>query len=165
MHYSKILKISHKWDALIVPIGNGSLIKGVGMEIKDQFPSMKIIGVIPSGSPAMWQALNDRPWDENKKPETTADGLAVRIPIQKITEEMKPFIDDLWLVKEKNILPALKSLKQYENIICEPSASICLAGIYENRYDLTGKKIVAIITGSDIKDEILEEAMNSKGLI
>ena len=75
---------------------------------------MKIIGVIPSGSPAMWQALNDRPWDENKKPETTADGLAVRIPIQKITEEMKPFIDDLWLVKEKNILPALKSLKQYE---------------------------------------------------
>ena len=83
----------------------------------------------------------------------------------KITEEMKPFIDDLWLVKEKNILPALKSLKQYENIICEPSASICLAGIYENRYDLTGKKIVAIITGSDLKDEILEEAMNSKGLI
>lgn len=161
----EILQISHKWDALIVPIGNGSLIKGIGMEIKDQFPSMKIIGVIPSGSPAMWQALNDRPWDENKKPETTADGLAVRIPIQKITEEMKPFIDDLWLVKEKNILPALKSLKQYENIICEPSASICLAGIYENRYDLTGKKIVAIITGSDLKDEILEEAMNSKGLI
>ncbi len=161
----EILQISHKWDALIVPIGNGSLIKGIGMEVKDKYPRIKVIGVIPSGSPAMWQALNNQPWDENKKPDTTADGLAIRIPIQKITEEIKPFIDDLWLVKEKNILPALKSLKEYENIICEPSASICLAGIYENNYNLTGKKIVAIITGSDLKNEILEQAINGKSLI
>jgi len=161
----EILQISNDWDAFIVPIGNGSLIKGIGMEIKNNFPKIKIIGVIPSGSPAMWQALSNQPWDENKKPETTADGLAIRIPIQKITEEIKPFIDDIWLVKEKNILPALKSLRDYEDITCEPSASICLAGIYENIYNLIGKKIVAIITGSDIKDEILKQAISGNSLI
>jgi len=160
----EIISVSQDWDYIIVPVGNGSLIKGIAEEIKKTLPSTKILGVVPSGSPAMYQALTGIDWDESASPKTTADGLSVRIPIKQITEEIKPLIDDVFLIKESKLLPAVKTFIEQEQMAVETSAAICLAGITEIN-GLDGKNVAAIITGSHIQPRLLQEALAGKSLL
>ena len=160
----EIIAVSDDWDYIIVPVGNGSLIKGIAQEIKKHLPSAKVIGVVPSGSPAMYQALIGLDWDESVSPTTTADGLSVRIPIKQITEEIKPLIDDVFLIKESKLLPAVKTLIEQEQMTVETSAAICLAGITEIT-KLQGKNVAAIITGSHIQPKLLQKALSGKSLL
>ena len=160
----EIISVSQDWDYIIVPVGNGSLIKGIAEEIKKTLPSTKILGVVPSGSPAMYQALTGIDWDESASPKTTADGLSVRIPIKQITEEIKPIIDGVFLIKESKLLPAVKTFIEQEQMAVETSAAICLAGIAEIK-GLDGKNVAAIITGSHIHPRLLQEALAGKSLL
>ena len=160
----EIISVSRDWDYIIVPVGNGSLIKGIAKEIKKSLPSAKVLGVVPSGSPAMYQALTGIDLDESVLPKTTADGLSVRIPIKQITEEIKPLIDGVFLVKESKLLPAVKTLLEQEQIAVETSAAISLAGITEIK-GLNGKNVAAIITGSHIQPKLLQEALKGKSLL
>ena len=145
---SEILEQDSNWDVVLVPLGNGSLIKGIGSVIKKTHPDTKIIGLVPSGSPAMYEAFKDMLIDGSAESLTYADGLGVRIPISDITEEIKTLVDDVWLVEEENLLPAVNTLIKLEQIITEPSAAISVAALAENIVGLRGKKVVAIITGS-----------------
>ena len=160
----EIISVSQDWDYIIVPVGNGSLIKGIAQEIKKTLPSTKVLGLVPSGSPAMYQALTGIDWDESASPKTTADGLSVRIPIKQITEEIKPLIDDVFLIKESKLLPAVKTFIEQEQMAVETSAAICLAGITEIN-GLDGKNVAAIITGSHIQPRLLQEALAGKSLL
>ena len=160
----EIISVSQDWDYIIVPVGNGSLIKGIAEEIKKTLPSTKILGVVPSGSPAMYQALTGIDWDESASPKTTADGLSVRIPIKQITEEIKPLIDGVFLIQESKLLPAVKAFIEQEQMAVETSAAICLAGITEIN-GLEGKNVAAIITGSHIQPRLLQEALAGKSLL
>ena len=160
----EMIAVSKDWDYIIVPVGNGSLIKGVASEIKRILPSTKVIGLVPSGSPAMYQALTGLNWDESISPKTTADGLSVRIPIKKITQEIKPLIDDVLLIKESKLLPAVKTLIEQEQMTVETSAAICLAGISEIN-GLYGKNVAAIITGSHLQPNLLQKALSGKSLL
>ena len=160
----EIISVSQDWDYIIVPVGNGSLIKGIAEEIKKTLPSTKILGVVPSGSPAMYQALTGIDWDESASPKTTADGLSVRIPIKQITEEIKPLIDGVFLIQESKLLPAVKTFIEQEQMAVETSAAICLAGITEIN-GLDGKNVAAIITGSHIQPRLLQEALAGKSLL
>ena len=160
----EIISVSQDWDYIIVPVGNGSLIKGIAQEIKKTLPSTKVLGVVPSGSPAMYQALTGINWDESVSPKTTADGLSVRIPIKQITEEIKPLIDGVFLIQESKLLPAVKAFIEQEQMAVETSAAICLAGITEIN-GLEGKNVAAIITGSHIQPRLLQEALAGKSLL
>ena len=160
----EMIAVSKKWDYIIVPMGNGSLIKGIASEIKRVLPSTKVIGVVPSGSPAMYQALTGLAWDESVSPKTTADGLSVRIPIKKISQEIKPLIDGVFLIEESKLLPAVKTLIEQEQMAVETSAAICLAAIPEIN-GLNGKNVAAIITGSHIQPKLLQKALSGKSLL
>ena len=160
----EIISVSQDWDYIIVPVGNGSLIKGIAQEIKKTLPSTKVLGLVPSGSPAMYQALTGIDWDESASPKTTADGLSVRIPIKQITEEIKPLIDGVFLIQESKLLPAVKAFIEQEQMAVETSAAICLAGITEIN-GLDGKNVAAIITGSHIQPRLLQEALAGKSLL
>ena len=160
----EMIAVSKDWDYIIVPVGNGSLIKGIATEIKRVLPSTKVLGVVPSGSPAMYQALTGLTWDESVSPKTSADGLSVRIPINKITQEIKPLIDDVFLIQESKLLPAVKTLIEQEQMAVETSAAICLAGITEIN-GLHGKNVAAIITGSHLQPNLLQKALSGKSLL
>ena len=88
----------------------------------------------------------------------------MRIPIKQITEEIKPLIDDVFLIKESKLLPAVKTFIEQEQMAVETSAAICLAGITEIN-GLDGKNVAAIITGSHIQPRLLQEALAGKSLL
>jgi len=162
---SEILEQDPNWDVVLVPLGNGSLIKGIASVIKKTHPDTKIIGLVPSGSPAMYEAFKDMLIDGSAESLTYADGLGVRIPISDITEEIKTLVDDVWLVEEENLLPAVNTLIKLEQIITEPSAAISVAALAENIVGLRGKKVVAIITGSLLNMGMLQIILEMDTLI
>ena len=153
------------WDMVVVPLGNGSLIKGIAQEMKRRSPSTKTIGVVPDGAPSMAQALRGTGMGRVGPVDTLADGLAVRVPIPKIVEELIGLVDDVWTVSESDILPAVKSLMELEQVLAEPSAATPIAAMAGHRDEVCGKRIAAIVTGAHLSMSLLPEITTMKGLL
>ena len=161
----ELLNTNIDWDIVLVPIGNGSLIKGISSLFKEIKPATKIIGLVSSGAPVMEKAITGQKFDINEPTDTEADGLDVRIPIMKISEEISHLIDDIWVIPESMLLPAVKTLMEYDQIMTEPSAAITIAGCVKNQNLIAGKKIAAIITGSHLKSSLLDLLSKSETLL
>ena len=162
---TELLEHPESWDYVIVPIGNGSLMKGIASVIKEQSPRTQIVGLVPEGSPSMAHAIRGERWSESADSYTTADGLAVRVPIMGIVEELKPLIDQLWMVEESKLFPAVRSLMELEQVMVEPSASICVAGLADHKAELAGARVAAILTGAHLRMSHLAEVLESTGLL
>ena len=157
--------VDSEFDYVFVPIGNGSLISGIGKAIKDKNKCTKIIGLVPSESPSMFLALNNKDY-ENQTADTIADGLSVRIPVLDSVNRVKEFIDDVLLVEEKLLMRSMKSFIDHENMLVEPSADITLAGFFEYRDKFPDlSKICFVITGSLVDPRMVDEIISQKGLI
>ena len=162
---SELLEHSRPWDAVLVPVGNGSLIKGVAKVFKSRSPQTRVVGLVPEGAPAMAHALRGDPWDEAHSVSTSADGLAVRVPIPIMVDELKAVVDDIWLVAEPKLLAAVKSLMELEHVMVEPSAAITIAGLEGHRGDLLGKRVVAILTGTHLSMDLIPSVMGATSLV
>ena len=161
----ELLTHHEPWDAVIVPVGNGSLVKGIATVFKARSPQTSVVGVVASGAPAMAHALRGQPWDESHPVATHADGLAVRVPIPGIVQELKRLVDDVWLVDESRLLAAVKTLMELEQVMVEPSAAICIAGSADHRASLAGKRVAAVLTGAHLKPSLLDEILNCETVV
>jgi threonine dehydratase len=152
------------WDWVLVPVGNGSLIKGIASAFRARSPATKIIGLVSTGAPVMAAAIAGEHFDPELGTKTEADGLDVRVPIMEISREIGELVDGIWLVPEEMLIPAVRSLMDLEQVMAEPSAAITLAACVEHRQELAGATVALIITGAHLRSSLLETVANSKGL-
>ena len=96
---------------------------------------------------------------------TTADGLAVRVPIRGIVEELKSLVDEVWLVREESLLPAVRCLMELEQCMVELSPAIAIAGLVDHREDVAGRRVAAILTGSHLRPSLIPEVSRAVELI
>lgn len=162
---AEILTGSDPWDMVIVPLGNGSLIKGIAREVKRRSPDTRIVAAAPEGAPAMARALRGETGGESAKIDTIADGLAVRVPIPGIVSELAGLIDDVWTASESDILRAVRTLMELEQVMAEPSAAVPIAVMVGRAADIRGKRIAAIITGSHLSVSLLSDLASTRGLL
>lgn len=161
----EILDHSSPWDLIAVPLGNGSLVKGIALSIRERSPETRVVGLVPAGAPAMAEALGGESWDEDRPTATYADGLAVRVPIQPIVDEVRDLIDDVWVVGEPRLLQAVRALMELEQVMVEPSAAISIAGLADHRDDVAGKRVAAILTGSYLRPDLLPAVLQAGDLL
>ena len=162
---TELLRHPEPWDMVVVPLGNGSLIKGIAQEMKRRSPDTKVVAVVADGAPSMAQALLGQAWDESAAVDTLADGLAVRIPITKIVEELVELVDEVWTVSVSDMLPAVKTLMKMEQVLAEPSAATPIAAMAGHRDEIRGKRVAAIVSGAHLSMSLLLELTNTKGLL
>ena len=162
---TELLRDPEPWDMVVVPLGNGSLIKGIAQEMKRRSPETTVVAVVPEGAPSMAQALRGQQWDESAAVDTLADGLAVRVPIPKIVEELTCLVDDVWTVSESDILPAVKSLMELEQVFAEPSAATPIAAMASQPDEVRGKRVAAIVTGAHLSMSLLPDIASTRGLL
>jgi threonine dehydratase len=110
-------------------------------------------------------ALRGESWDESAPVETLADGLAVRVPIMPIVAELKELVDDVWLVDESSLLPAVKSLLELEQLVAEPSAAISIAGLADHRAEAAGRRVAAVVTGAHLSADLVAQVATMDGLV
>ena len=155
-------------DYLFVAIGGGGLISGVGSFFKQMSPRTKIIGVEPTGAPAMKRSLEAGKVIELEKIDTFVDGAAVK-SVGDITFRItQKVIDDMLLVEEGKVCSTILQLYNEEGIVVEPSGALTIAALDQYREQIRGKNVVCIISGSnnDITrtEEIKERSLLFEGL-
>lgn len=145
----ELIQYKDKLDCILIALGNGAMLTGIAKVFKHYSPSTKIIAVQAKGAPAMIES-----WQKGKvinytTANTTADGIAVRLPIPEVLSDMNGLVDEGLLVDDTSIIKAMELLEMHENIIAEPSAAVGLAAIIENTEMFRNKTVAVIICGAN----------------
>lgn len=116
-------------DAVFVPVGGGGLISGVAVYIKQLRPQVKIIGVEPFESDALYRSLQAGKRIKLNKVGIFADGVAVRQIGKENFKICRDFVDDVVRVTTDEICAALKDICEDTRTLVEPSGALSVAGI------------------------------------
>lgn len=141
-------------DTLLVPVGNGALISGIGRWMKTYSPGTRIVGVCASGAPAMAHSWRSGTPVSTGAVHTSADGIAVRMPVPEAVEWMREVVDDVLLVDEDQIFDALRTLRDTVGVIAEPAAAVGIAALAS--HDVPGARTATIITGNNFAPDLIK---------
>ena len=155
-------------DYIFVAIGGGGLISGLGSYFKQISPQTKIIGVEPSGAPAMYQSLKEDKIVQLKKIDSFVDGAAVKKVGDLTFNIAKNIVEEVILVPEGKVCSTILQLYNEEGIVAEPAGALTIAALDFYAEKIKGKNIVCVISGSnnDITrtEEIKERSLLYEGL-
>ena len=139
-------------DAVFVPLGNGSLVNGIGTWIKHASPATRVVAVCAESSPSM--AIS---WQQHRAVDapssSIADGIAVRVPIPDAVEIMARTVDDVMLVSDASMLEWMRHAFSDAGLVIEPSAAAGLAAIAQSAPGLRGKRVATILTGGNLTEQ------------
>jgi threonine dehydratase len=145
-----------KLDAIFVPLGNGSLVNGIGTWMKRASPGTRVIAVCAEGAPSMAQSWKQRrPVDASSK--TIADGIAVRIPVPEAVEIMAHTVDEVELVSDEEMLSAMRRLIAEAGLVVEPAGAAGVAAIAKRAREFKGGRVATILTGGNLTEQQLGE--------
>jgi threonine dehydratase len=149
----ELARLEDPLDAVFVPLGNGSLINGVGTWLRHAWPRTRVIAVCATGAPAMeisWRA--GRPVS-TEAIDTIADGIGVRVPVPEALEVMRGTVDEVMLVSDEEILAAMRMLLSDTGLVVEPAGAAGLAAIASRRQELAGARVATPLCGGNLTEE------------
>ncbi|MBY0577108.1 MAG: threonine ammonia-lyase, biosynthetic [Gallionellaceae bacterium] len=138
--------------AIFVAIGGGGLISGVAAYVKQLRPDIKIIGVQPVDSDAMYRSVKAKRRVTLDHVGLFADGVAVKQVGQETFRLCRKLVDEIVLVDTDATCAALKDVFEDTRSILEPAGALAIAGakLYAEREKLNGETLVAIASGANM---------------
>lgn len=147
--------MQQRLDAVMVPLGDGALINGMGVWMRDKSPGTKVIGVVADGAPAMDLSWRARRVVSTERTSTIADGIAVREPIAEALRDMENNVDDVVRVSDDEIVDSMRMLLNDAGLVAEPAGAAGLAAAAKLRVDFAGRRVGVIVTGGNISRDDL----------
>ena len=145
--------------AVVVPIGNGALAGGVGAAVARATPTPVRVGVVAKAMPVMADSFEAGAPVAPRGGETIADGLAVRVAIPLAVERLRDALDRIVRVSERALAEAVAACAD-SGLRVEAAAAAAIAAVAQ--VDADGP-IVAIVTGRNIDEGLLERARRDPG--
>jgi threonine dehydratase len=148
----EILRQTHApIHAIFVAIGGGGLIAGVASYVKRLQPDIKVIGVQPVDSDAMYRSLKAGRRVTLDHVGLFADGVAVKQVGDETFRICRELVDEVMLVDTDAICAAIKDVFEDTRSILEPAGALSVAGAkaYIEREGIRGQKLVAIACGAN----------------
>jgi threonine dehydratase len=142
-------------DAVVVPIGGGGLIAGIACALKESNPRIQVIGVQPARLPSMKAALDGNRPVTIPAAVTIADGIAVRRAGARTVPLIRKYVDEVVTVQEEEIANAILLLLEQEKTLAEGAGAAAMAALLNRRVALSGKKVVAMVSGGNIDVTLL----------
>ncbi len=144
-------------DTAVIPLGDGALIAGMALWLREHSPKTRIVGVCPQGAPAM-----ERSWKAGGKvlsvaPDTIADGLAIRTPIARSLERIGALVDDIVLVDDAALRRAMQAAAAALGLLLEPAGAAGLAAIAGG--GIAGERLATVLTGSNVHPKLAAELL------
>lgn len=160
-------QVDSKIDAIFIPIGGGSLSSGAIITARHLAPNTKIYGAEPqSGNDASISLKKRKIHALHKAPETLADGAKT----QKISNRVFQYIqqiDGIYEITEREIeyWTAWFNHLQISNHPCEPTSALAIAAAARwLKSQEEEKKIMIIVTGRNINEDLHKELAKSNNL-
>lgn len=140
--------------AVYIPVGNGSLIVGVGTWLRAAAAGTRVIGVQSEAAPSMTFSWREGRPIETDTADTRAGGIATRVPVAEALDAMRDVVDDMVLVSEAAIAEARTALQSTLGVTAELSAGASLAGLRASPPDADGAVLV-LVTGTNVEPGVL----------
>jgi threonine dehydratase len=156
----EILEQLPEMGAIVVPMGDTALIRGIAATVKQISPRVRIIGVQAERAPAYF-----RSWKEDRVVgtatcDTIADGLATRTPDEANVRDIRNLVDEVVLVSEERMLQAIEILLVDEHVLAEPAGAASTAALL-NAGSEFGDNVVLILSGANISRDVLRRAVGT----
>jgi threonine dehydratase len=138
-------------DTLVIPIGGGGLVSGVAAAAKAIAAACVIIGVEAAASCAFQTSLRAGRIVEIVPGATLADGLGGNPDPDTMTFGfIQKFVDRIDTVTEEDLSAAIAGLVDAEHLVAEGAGAAAVAALAGRRADVRGRRVAAIVTGSNI---------------
>jgi threonine dehydratase len=143
--------------AIVVPVGNGALLGGIGLELCRQAPEVARIGVAAKEAPVMAESWQAGEPVESDRSGTFADGLAVRVAIPLAVRVLGEVASSFVTVSEREMARAVGALDR-AGIRVEGAGAAAIAAL--PKLDPYDGPVVAIVTGRNIDDDLHRRAVD-----
>jgi threonine dehydratase len=147
-------------SAIVVPMGDTALIRGIAAAAKQIAPQVKIIGVQAEGAPSYFLSWKEGKVVGTETCDTIADGLATRTPVAENVREVKNVVDDVVLVSEEQMLRAIGMLLVEEHVLAEPAGAASTAAFLSGDIEC-GDPVALVVSGANISREVLRQAISN----
>ena len=151
-------------DAIVVPIGGGGLISGIAYTVKQIRPSVKVYGVQATGAPSMYNSVKDGKIKALAGVSTIADGIAVKRPGENTFRYVSEYVDEIALVSDDEVSSAILALIEKQKMIAEGAGAVAVAAVMSGKFNLKGKRVVAVVSGGNIDVTSLSRVID-RGLL
>src|SRR6266481_369039 len=154
----EILEQLPKTSAIVVPMGDTALIRGIAAAVKQIAAHVKIVGVQAERAPSYCLSWKEGRVIGTETCDTIADGLATRTPDAANVRDVRNLVDDVVLVSEEQMLRAIEVLLLEEHVLAEPAGAASTAALLKSG-DGHGDEVVLIVSGANISREVLRRAV------
>jgi threonine dehydratase len=145
----EILEDSPEVDTVVVAIGGGGLIAGVATALKTLRPTLRVIGVEPTGAPTLQASVRAGQLVELEHIATAAGTLAPRRSAEINLAIVRRLVDEIVLVDDEDMRQAARWLWHEFGVGVELSGAAALAALLSGR--LPGerdRRVCALLCGA-----------------
>jgi threonine dehydratase len=121
-------------DTLLVAIGGGGLISGMAIAAKALKPSIRIIGVEPTGAPTLHASLRAGRVVTLDRITTGVPTMAARRTDERVFEIVRRHVDDVLLVSDEEMTEAARWLWFEMGIASDLSGAAAIAALRSGRF-------------------------------
>jgi len=159
----EILKQLPITTSIFVPVGGGGLISGIAGYMKSSAPEIKIFACLPTASPVMSESIKAGKIIEMNIEETLSDATAGGIEPGAITFDLcKKYVDDYFLVTEKEIKKAIYLILEKRHKVFEGASALTVAALLKNKEKFEAENVVLVISGSNVIVAQISQSVSSQ---
>lgn len=151
-------------DAVIVPIGGGGLCAGVAAAVKLAAPDCLVFGVEPIGADSMHRSFAAGAVQSIPAVRTIADSLGAPYALPYSFELCRRHVDELVMIDDDQLRDAMRLLFRQAKLAVEPAGAATTAALLGPlRERLAGKRVAAIVCGSNIDEQSFATMLGQRG--
>lgn len=148
-------------NAVVVPIGTGSLLCGVALAIKTLDPTVKVYGVQSEKGSAAYLSLKKQKLCRTHCKEDNELSEVINSIGRLTLKLIQDFVDDIVVVEEKEITRAMMLLMERCKVISEGAGATALAGVLSNKIPLQpNDKVAVMVTGGNVDMRLLNTVID-----
>lgn len=150
---------------IVVPVGGGGQIAGIAGALAATGrltgrERVRVVGVEPEGAAAMRRSLDAGRAATLRSTDTIADGLAAPMAGALNYRYVAEFVEDVVLVRDEEILSAMRLLLTRAGLVAEPSGAAAVAAIKCGRVPVSpGEAVVAVVSGGNVDEDMMVRAL------
>jgi threonine dehydratase len=142
-------------DTILVPVGGGGLASGIS-SVYQQATDATVIGVQSITSPVMHECIKKGYIHDIPLQDTYAEGLHGGLEMGSVSFELcRDNIDDWIILKEPDILDAIKYMLHESHMLVEGAGAVGVAALLADPSRWKGKKVGVVISGGNLGLETL----------
>mgnify|MGYP000064816303 CR=1 FL=1 len=134
---------------IIAPVGGGGLMAGTALYMNYANPNVTVLAGEPELADDAFRSFQSGKIEPVLRIDTIADGLRTTLSDKTFTI-IKNHVEEIITVSEAEIVAAMRLIWERMKIVIEPSCSVPLAVVLQQKERFKGQKVGIIITGGNV---------------